>query len=217
MRRWIPAALLAALTVLVLAVSGCGRKTMEFTGTVEQVGDSQVLVRTIDFDAFDLANILITKDTQPVSFHLLVGQKIRVTALPEIRETYPVGVTAVRIELEEQSQSQPETQSDAPQAEQITPEQAKAVMDGEEPYLLLDVRTQEEYDQGHISGAILLPDDEITDRAAQELPDKDALILLYCRSGRRSAQAAAELARLGYTQVRDFGGIIDWPYEVTPA
>ena len=95
----------------------------------------------------------------------------------------------------------------------ISAEDAKAMMADGTPYILLDVRTQEEYDAGHIDGAMLLPYDEIAGRAAAELPDKGARILLYCRTGRRSAAAAETLAGMGYTDVYDFGGIVDWPYE----
>ena len=97
--------------------------------------------------------------------------------------------------------------------EQITAEEAKAIMDTETDYIIIDARTEEEYAEGHIEGAILIPEYEIADRAEAELPDKDALILVYCRSGRRSKIAAEELVKLGYTDVREFGGIIDWPYE----
>lgn len=96
----------------------------------------------------------------------------------------------------------------------ITAEEAKQIMDTEEGYIILDVRTQEEYDQGHIPGAILIPNTEIEARAEEELPDKDQLILVYCRSGRRSKLAAEILVELGYTNIQEFGGIIDWPYEV---
>ena len=96
----------------------------------------------------------------------------------------------------------------------ITAQEAKVLMDTEKDYVILDVRTQEEYDQGHIPGAILIPDTEIEDRAEGELTDKDQLILVYCRSGRRSKLAAQSLVELGYTNIREFGGIIDWPYEV---
>ena len=87
-------------------------------------------------------------------------------------------------------------------------------MDSEEGRIILDVRSREEYDQGHIPGAILIPDTEIEAKAADLLPDKDQLILVYCRSGRRSKLAAQSLADLGYTNIREFGGILDWPYEV---
>lgn len=97
----------------------------------------------------------------------------------------------------------------------ITAQEAKEIMDTEEGYIILDVRTQEEYDEKHIPGAILIPDYEIKERAEEELTDKDQLILVYCRSGRRSKLAAEALVELGYTNIKEFGGIIDWHYEVT--
>ena len=96
----------------------------------------------------------------------------------------------------------------------ITAEEAKKLMDSEEGCIILDVRTREEYDQGHIPGAVLIPNTEIEAKAADLLPDKGQLILVYCRSGRRSKLAAQNLADLGYTNIREFGGILDWPYEV---
>ena len=98
--------------------------------------------------------------------------------------------------------------------EQISGAEAKALMDSEGGYIIIDARTQKEYDQGHIPGAILIPEYEIADRAEKELPDKDQLILVYCRSGRRSKIAAEELVKLGYTNVKEFGGINDWKYEI---
>lgn len=98
--------------------------------------------------------------------------------------------------------------------EQISGAEAKALMDSESGYIIIDARTQEEYDEGHIPGAILIPEYEIADRAEKELSDKDQLILVYCRSGRRSKIAAEELVKLGYTNVKEFGGIIDWEYEI---
>ena len=96
----------------------------------------------------------------------------------------------------------------------ITAEEARKLMDSEKDRIILDVRSREEYDQGHIPGAILIPDTEIEAKEADLLPDKDQLILVYCRSGRRSKLAAQSLADLGYTNIREFGGILDWPYEV---
>ncbi len=96
----------------------------------------------------------------------------------------------------------------------ITAAEAKEIMDSQEGYIILDVRTQEEYDEGHIPGAILIPNTEIEERAEEELTNKDQMILVYCRSGRRSKMAAEILVELGYTNIREFGGIIDWPYEV---
>ena len=96
----------------------------------------------------------------------------------------------------------------------ITAEEAKRIMDSEEGYIILDVRTQDEYDQGHIPGAIVISHEEIAEKAEEVLTDKDQLILIYCRSGRRSKLAAEALVELGYTNIMEFGGIIDWPYEV---
>ena len=96
----------------------------------------------------------------------------------------------------------------------ITAQQAKEIMDSQDGYVILDTRTQEEYDEGHIPGAILIPHDKITEKAENTLTDKNQLILVYCRSGRRSKLAAEALVELGYTNIKEFGGIIDWPYEV---
>jgi rhodanese-related sulfurtransferase len=94
----------------------------------------------------------------------------------------------------------------------ITPAEAQDMM-GEDA-VILDVRTQEEYAEGHIPDALLLPDTELKQRAEELLPDKDQTILVYCRSGRRSASAAKLMVELGYTEVYDFGGILDWTGEV---
>ena len=96
----------------------------------------------------------------------------------------------------------------------ITAAEAKEIMGSQEGYVILDTRTQEEYDEGHIPGAILIPYDEILEEAEGVLTDKDQLILVYCRSGRRSKLATEDLVKLGYTNIKEFGGIIDWPYEV---
>ena len=98
--------------------------------------------------------------------------------------------------------------------EQISGEEAKKIMDSETGYIIIDARTQEEFDEGHIENAILIPEYEISERAEKELPDKNQLILVYCRSGRRSKIAAQALVELGYTNVKEFGGIIDWKYEI---
>ena len=95
----------------------------------------------------------------------------------------------------------------------ISAEQAKKMMAESKDFILLDVRSEQEYKEQRISGAILIPDNEIKARAEKELPDKNALILVYCRSGRRSAGAAKALVSLGYVNVYDFGGISGWPYE----
>lgn len=97
--------------------------------------------------------------------------------------------------------------------EQITAEEAKKIMDTETGYIILDTRTLEEFNEGHIPGAVVIPHDAIVSQADDKLPDKNQLILVYCRSGRRSKIAAESLVDLGYTNVKEFGGIIDWKYE----
>jgi rhodanese-related sulfurtransferase len=105
-------------------------------------------------------------------------------------------------------------EKDVADYEMITARQAKEIMDTQDGYVILDTRTEEEYETGHIPGAIVISHEQIKEKAEQVLTDKDQLILVYCRSGRRSKLAAQDLVDLGYTNVKEFGGIIDWPYEV---
>ena len=97
----------------------------------------------------------------------------------------------------------------------LTAAQAKARLDTGDPVVLLDVRTEAEFAEGHIPGAVCLPLDALERDAARVLPDKSAEILVYCRSGARSAKAVRTLASLGYTHAADFGGIQSWPYRTT--
>lgn len=96
----------------------------------------------------------------------------------------------------------------------IDARQAKEMIEENPDIIILDVRTKEEFDEGHIQGSILIPDYEIEEKAAEILTDPSAAILVYCRSGRRSKEAAKTLTSLGYRNIYDFGGIIDWPYEI---
>lgn len=99
--------------------------------------------------------------------------------------------------------------------QQISQDKAKQMMEEQEDAIVLDVREKEEYETGHIPGAVLLPLGTIDeDSAASVISKKDSVVLVYCRSGRRSKQASQALAELGYTQIYEFGGINDWPYEV---
>ncbi len=100
------------------------------------------------------------------------------------------------------------------QYRKISPVLAKEMIDSGDELIIVDVRTASEFNQGHIPDAILIPNETIGSTPPAELPDKEALILVYCRSGNRSAQAARKLVSMGYLNVYDFGGIIDWPYEV---
>ena len=98
--------------------------------------------------------------------------------------------------------------------EQISQDEAKKIMDTSSDYIIIDARTQEEFNEGHIENAILIPEYEIAEKAPDLIHDKNQLILVYCRSGRRSKIASEALAELGYTNVKEFGGIIDWQYEI---
>lgn len=98
---------------------------------------------------------------------------------------------------------------------QIIQEEAKKMMDDQKDILILDVREQSEYDEGHIPGAVLFPVGTITEETANDMIDhKDKAVLVYCRSGNRSKTASEMLVNLGYTQIYEFGGIMNWPYEI---
>ncbi len=95
----------------------------------------------------------------------------------------------------------------------ITAREAKEMMETLEEYTIVDVREQYEYDAGYIDGAVLVSLGSIEDLAPELLPDKNEILFIYCRSGRRSAEAAGILRDMGYLNIYDFGGIMDWPYE----
>ena len=106
-----------------------------------------------------------------------------------------------------------EDMTDKAAYQKISAEEAYEMMASQE-VVVVDVRTQEEYDGGHIENAVLVPNESIVSEMPEALPDKDATLLIYCRSGRRSKEAAQKLLSLGYQSVYDFGGVIDWPYEL---
>ena len=97
---------------------------------------------------------------------------------------------------------------------QITMSEAVKMMETEKNYIILDVRRADEFAEGHIPGAINVPNEEIGTAEISELPDKSQLILVYCRSGRRSKEASEKLVKLGYTNIVEFGGILDWKGEI---
>ena len=104
-------------------------------------------------------------------------------------------------------------QSEESTYRQINAEEAATMMEEESSYIILDVRTAQEYSEKHIPGAINIPNETIGTEDIPELPDKEQLILVYCRSGNRSKQAAEKLVKLGYTNIVEFGGIHDWTGE----
>lgn len=98
--------------------------------------------------------------------------------------------------------------------QKISSEAAKEMMDQDSSLIILDVRTAEEFEEGHIQGAVNIAQTEIAATVEKAIPDKSATILVYCRSGSRSALASKELSELGYLNVYDIGGIIDWKYDI---
>ena len=97
---------------------------------------------------------------------------------------------------------------------EITQEEAKEMMKKDDGHLIVDVRRQDEDDEGHIPDAVCIPNESIGTEQPEKLPDKEQILLIYCRSGRRSKQAAQKLADIGYTNIYEFGGIIDWTGEI---
>ena len=97
---------------------------------------------------------------------------------------------------------------------QISQEEAKEMMDRADGHVIVDVRRQDEYDAGHIPGAILIPNESIGCDSPEALPDYDQIILIYCRTGNRSKQASEKLAAMGYTNIYEFGGINTWTGEI---
>lgn len=106
------------------------------------------------------------------------------------------------------------TENQTWQYSQISQEEAVKMMDEETGYLIVDVRRPDEYAEGHIPDAINVPNEEIMDEMPEALPDKDQILFIYCRTGRRSKEAALKLAGMGYTNVYEFGGINDWEGEI---
>lgn len=107
-----------------------------------------------------------------------------------------------------------EEKQDKAAYQMISMEDASEIFKEEGEYIIVDVRTQEEYAEGHIPGAVCIPNESIGTEEIAELPDKDQVVYVYCRSGNRSKQAADKLADMGYTNIVEFGGIIDWKGEV---
>ena len=200
------------LFMAVFLLSGCGSSELNnnivFQATVENVQANSMVVTTTDDVGFNMARVDFAENLE-IAFEPSKGQLVEIEALPEIRESYPVQITAVKISLLEEPEEEPAKNSYS----KITAQEAQEMMD-QENVIILDVRTEAEFAEGHIPNAVLLPDTEIKQRAEEVLPDKEQTILVYCRSGRRSALAAQELADMGYTNVYDFGGILDWTGDV---
>lgn len=193
--------------IIVLTFVGCSKtENITFTATIDQVNENSILVSTIDFDDFDIANVDLRE--AEVEFQVMDGQLVEITILPLVRESYPVQVTGVKVKL---MALEPEGEKEVAY-KKITAEEAMNMMNDND-LVILDVRTLEEFKDKHIQGALNIPSTNLSEEAAEKLPDKDAAIIVYCHSGVRSASAAKWLIEEGYSNVYDLGGIADWPYE----
>lgn len=139
-----------------------------------------------------------------------------ITSNPYLASIYGMvfGLLLAGIIVPGPKQDNPDTGNNRIEYRKISPAEAKSRIDSGDKVIILDVRTEEEFKSGHIPGAILIPNETIVKARPDLLPDLNAEILVYCRSGNRSAQAAKKLIAMGYTKVYDFGGINNWPYEI---
>lgn len=199
--------LILPLITVILLLTAC-TNSITFTAVIEEVFENGIMVKTSDDVGFNQASVSFDKSCK-INFNLVAGQTVEIKILPEIRESYPVQVTAVDIKLK----TDKEDKNPTVEYKKITGDEAAKMMQDE--VIILDVRTQDEFNEGHVKNAVLLPDYEVKDRAVEILPDKNQTILVYCRTGRRSEIASKELISMGYTAVYDFGGITtDWNGEV---
>lgn len=212
-KRMIPAAVLllaAALTACAPTGDGGRTETAEYTGASETPEDSgtETAVFTAGPDTSEEERTACFTGTDTPE-----QDSIERTADPDTPEEDGTGFTVVP-DMSEVTDTEPAEEENELGYIQTDAQTAKQMMDTQTGYVILDVRTDAEYAEGHIPGAVLIPDYEIRERAEGELTDKGQLILVYCRSGNRSKTASAILAGLGYTNVVEFGGIRSWPYEI---
>ena len=200
-----------------LGLAGCSNRSMNYiianepniTGIVKEANEQSILIENEKGEYWVSLNV----ENKDSTTHFNLGDEVVVYYNGIIAESYPMQINTVYAITLKEPANRAENNQEAVYVN-ITAEEAKQIMDSEEGYIILDVRTQEEYDQGHIPGAILIPDTEVEVTAEEVLTDKDQLLLVYCRSGRRSKLASEILVELGYTNIKEFGGIIDWPYEI---
>lgn len=211
-----PIALILVMLCL-LGLAGCSNGSMNYiianepniTGVVKEANEQSILIANENGEYWVSLNV----ENEDSMTHFSIGDEVVVYYDGNIAESYPMQINTVYAVTLKEPADRAENNQEAVYVN-ITAEEAKQIMDSEEGYIILDVRTQEEYDQGHIPGAILIPDTEVEVTAEEVLTDKDQLLLVYCRSGRRSKLASEILVELGYTNIKEFGGIIDWPYEI---
>ena len=201
----IAASMLAAWNLVVFAVYGVDKFAAK--QNKRRVSEKTLLLLAVFFGSAGalLGMLLFRHKTTRMKFKIVVPLLLLAHSIAIL-----FGMTAVHPQIS------PAVASRAPTTEpsayrKITPAEAKERMEDDNA-VILDVRTAEEFQESHITGAILIPQTDIVRLAPELLPEKDTTILVYCRSGVRSALAANALVELGYTNVYDFGGILDWPY-----
>lgn len=190
---------------LVSLLGACGSKTVDkninFTLLVQEVNGNQLMGFVFGSGVDDMASVYYPDDYL-LDFVLKAGNKLLIEASPLIKESYPVQISAVEVKL-------------APVASMMIKEKQLLVIMANFDVVVLDVRSREEYLDGHIPEAILLPNTEIKDKIEQLALTSDQIIVVYCKSGNRSRQAAETLVALGYTNIYDFGGFGNWTGEIT--
>lgn len=212
-------AFIVFLIGFVFIFTGCKSvKEQTFIAVIESISANSIMVKTKVMDDFDKASVSITDKTKIISIDgktidikgLELGDEVNIVFDGTIRDSYPVQITATKITVKENRKDVQTVKADY---KKITAKQAKEQLDSDKSIILVDVRTLDEYKESHISGSILIPDFDIETLAPTKLVDKEAKIFVYCRSGNRSATASKKLIEMCYTNVFDFGGIRDWPYE----
>ena len=188
----------------------------EFVATIIGAYDSSILVEpeegTNERKSSDKISMVIERPTDGTDDFYVVGNKVKITYNGVIMESYPAQIVATKVELiGGDSLSKDDIKGEI---KYVSMDEIVNIMSENQNYIILDVRTVEEYNNGHIPNAICIPNETINEDVINKLPNKEQLILIYCRSGNRSKQAANKLQELGYTNLIEFGGIIDWKGEI---
>ena len=206
------------LGILIMLLSGCNNRTMDdiieneqsIVGIVTEVNDKyiQIYIENDGYPSGALCNVsLDVENKEGLYSPIKVGDEVMVYFDGGIAECDPMQINKVYGITLQKPVSREGTYT------QITMREAVTMMENETGYIILDVRTAEEFADKHITNAINIPNEVIGTEEITELPDKEQLILVYCRSGNRSKQASEKLAALGYTNIYEFGGINDWTGE----
>ena len=190
-----PIIFLSLITTFLLVLISCNGNSNDSKDPQKEQTNTQKITESVT-------------QTEPISITETKAETITVM----VTETEPE--TETETETETITETMVKTETIKNSYSQISGAEAYAIMQNESDYVIIDARTEEEFAQGHIKNAILIPEYEVAQKAPSLISSKDKLILVYCRSGRRSKIAAEALVELGYTNVKEFGGIIDWAYEI---